>query len=55
MQLPPWLQWVEVRRLQIGEARIDLRYQRVGDHTAVDVSAMSGDVRVALVRSWDPD
>jgi len=54
-ELPPWLQWVEVRRLQVGDAEIDLRYQRVGDHTAVDVSAMRGDVRVALVGAWDPD
>lgn len=53
--LPPFLHWVEVRRLRVGDAEIDLRYQRVGDHTAVDVSAMRGDVRVALVSAWEPD
>ncbi|MBX7196599.1 MAG: amylo-alpha-1,6-glucosidase [Sandaracinaceae bacterium] len=53
--LPPFLRWVEVKHLQVGDAQIDLRYQRVGDHTAVDVSAMRGDVRVALVSGWDPD
>jgi glycogen debranching enzyme len=53
--LPPWLKWVEVRRLPVGAAQIDLRYERIGDHTAVDVSSMRGDVRVALVSSWDPD
>lgn len=53
--LPPWLQWVEVKRLAVGDAEVDLRYQRVGDHTSVDVSAMRGDVRVAFVNRWDPD
>lgn len=53
--LPAWLQWVDVRGLSVGTGRIDLRYERVGDHTAVDVRAMHGDVRVALVGAWDPD
>jgi len=53
--LPPWLKWVEVRRLPVGSAQIDLRYERIADHTAVDVSAMRGDVRVALVSGWEPD
>jgi glycogen debranching enzyme len=54
-RLPPWLKWVEVRRLPVGGAQIDLRYERIGDHTAVDVLAMRGNVRVALLAEWDPD
>jgi glycogen debranching enzyme len=53
--LPRWLQWVELRRLSVGRGEVDLRYQRVGDHTAVDVAAMRGDVRVTFVDTWDPE
>lgn len=52
-RLPAWLHWVEVRRLAVGSGEVDLRYERHGDHTAVDVAAMRGDVRVTLVRHWD--
>lgn len=51
--LPPWLQWVHVKRLAVGEGEVDLRYERIGDHTAVDVAAMRGDVRVTFVKNWD--
>ncbi len=54
-QLPLWLSWVEVQRLPVGSAEVDLRYERIGDHTAVDVRGMRGDVRVALVSRWDPE
>lgn len=50
--LPAWLGWLTLRRLRVGDAEVDLRYQRIGDHTAVDVEAMRGDVRVTLVGSW---
>jgi len=51
--LPRWLDWVDIRRLGVGSGEVDLRYQRVGDHTAVDVAAMRGEVRVTFVDSWD--
>jgi glycogen debranching enzyme len=53
--LPKWLDWVEVRRLPIGRGEVDLRYQRVGDHTAVDVAAMRGNVKVTFVDSLEHD
>jgi glycogen debranching enzyme len=53
--LPPWLSWVKVERLPVGDAEVDLRYERIGDHTAVDVAAMRGDVRVTFAGSWDDD
>jgi glycogen debranching enzyme len=51
--LPPWLQWVEVRQLRLGPSQVDLRYERQGEHTAVDVASMQGDVRVTFVPKWD--
>ncbi|MDI1448836.1 glycogen debranching N-terminal domain-containing protein [Polyangium sp. 6x1] len=53
--LPRWLHWVEVKRLPVGRGEVDLRYQRVEEHTAVDVAAMRGDVRVTFVDTWEED
>ncbi len=50
--LPTWLRWVEVHRVAVGAGEVDLRYERVGDCTAVDVMAMRGDVRVAFADRW---
>ena len=52
--LPRWLDWVEIHRLTVGRGEVDLRYQRVGDHTAVDVAAMRGALRVTFVDNWEP-
>jgi glycogen debranching enzyme len=52
-RLPPWLRTVEVSRVPVGGAEVDLVFQRTGEHTAVDVTAMRGDVRVALVDRWE--
>jgi glycogen debranching enzyme len=51
--LPPWLQWVEIHHLTVGQATVDLRFERIGNHTAVDVAAMHGDVLVKLVAEWE--
>lgn len=51
-QLPPWLQWVQLERLAVGAGEVDLRYERVGERTVVDVMAMRGDVRVTLTERW---
>ncbi|TKD00403.1 glycogen debranching N-terminal domain-containing protein [Polyangium fumosum] len=53
--LPRWLHWVEIKRLPVGRGEVDLRYQRVEEHTAVDVAAMRGDVRVTFVDTWEED
>ncbi|MRG97042.1 glycogen debranching N-terminal domain-containing protein [Polyangium spumosum] len=53
--LPRWLHWVEVKRLSVGRGEVDLRYQRVEEHTAVDVAAMRGDVKVTFVDTWEED
>lgn len=50
--LPPWLSWVEIDRLRIGDAEVDVRFERIGERTAVDVAAMRGDVRVTLADRW---
>ncbi len=52
--LPPWLDWVEVDRIAVGAGEVDVRYERIGARTAVDVVAMRGDVRVTFVSRW-PD
>lgn len=53
--LPRWLDWVEIHRITVGRGEVDLRYQRVGEHTAVDVAAMRGKLRVTFVDSWEAD
>lgn len=50
--LPPWLEWVNVERIRVGGAEVDLRYQRVADRTVVDVLAMRGGVRVTFSERW---
>lgn len=50
--LPPWLSWVELEGLSVGDAEVDLRCERVGERTVVDVMAMRGDVRVTFSERW---
>ncbi len=50
--LPSWLRWVTVQRVRVGAGEVDLRYERLGDRTAVDVMAMRGDVRVTFADRW---
>jgi glycogen debranching enzyme len=51
-RLPKWLTWVDVHRVPVGSGEVDLRYEQHGDHTAVDVVAMRGNVRVAFTSQW---
>lgn len=51
-RLPPWLEWVRVENIRVGDDEADLLYQRVGDRTVVDVLAMRGGVRVAFSERW---
>jgi hypothetical protein len=46
--LPRWLDWVRVRRLSIGGAQLDLRFERSGDSTLVAVTRRRGDVLVSV-------
>lgn len=52
-KLPHWLKWIRVSRIVVGNAQVDLYYQRIDEHTAVDVTAMRGDVRVTFVDKWE--
>ncbi|MBV9581972.1 MAG: amylo-alpha-1,6-glucosidase [Chloroflexi bacterium] len=46
--LPEWLNWVHVRGLRVGEAEVDLRYERRGELTVVAVSRKHGDLLVSV-------
>jgi glycogen debranching enzyme len=51
-RLPPAIDRVHVTGIPVGKGSVDLRYERVGDHTAVDVARIEGDVRVAYADRW---
>ncbi|MEO6796683.1 MAG: glycogen debranching N-terminal domain-containing protein [Candidatus Dormibacter sp.] len=46
--LPPWLGSVVLRGLKVGDARLDLRFQRDGDDTLVALLDRKGDVSVRI-------
>jgi glycogen debranching enzyme len=47
--LPDFVQFLEVRRLRVGSASLDLRFERTGTgNVAVDVLKVSGDLDVAM-------
>jgi glycogen debranching enzyme len=46
--LPQWTSWLEVRRLNVGNASIDLRFERVGQHMKVDVLKVDGQLEVLV-------
>jgi glycogen debranching enzyme len=46
--LPDWLHWVVVRDLQVGVARVDLRFERAGACTLVAVLRKEGDLTVSV-------
>lgn len=47
--LPPWLRWICIEGIRVGEAEVDLRWERVHDRAAVDVTGLRGDVRVTFL------
>jgi len=47
-QLPPWLDSVMVRQLRVGQAEVDLRYERSEDETLVAVTSKHGDIEVSV-------
>jgi glycogen debranching enzyme len=47
-RLPDWLEWVALRGLRIGEAEVDLRYERSAHQTLVAVTRKRGDLEVSV-------
>jgi glycogen debranching enzyme len=54
-ELPEWLRTLTVQRVVVGNSRVDLRYQRQGQHTFTEILRVDGDVRVVFVQEWPPD
>jgi glycogen debranching enzyme len=52
-ELPSWLPDLALRGLQVGQARVDLRFWREGDRTRWDASLLEGDVEV-WEEPWGP-
>jgi hypothetical protein len=48
--LSDWLEWVMVRNLRVGEAEVDLRYERSGHATLVAVGPKEGEITVMTER-----
>ncbi|HEY7061090.1 MAG TPA: glycogen debranching N-terminal domain-containing protein [Chloroflexota bacterium] len=46
--LPDWLHWVAVHNLRVGDARVDLRYERSDAKTLVAVTDKRGDLTVTV-------
>jgi glycogen debranching enzyme len=46
--LPEWLHWVTIQGLRVGDAEVDLRYERTATQTLVAVADKRGDVAVTV-------
>jgi hypothetical protein len=46
--LPKYVDQVEIRGVRVGQARADLLFSRSGDHVAVKVQRVEGEVEVTL-------
>jgi hypothetical protein len=44
--LPRWLERVEVTGLRIGGSRVDLEFERAGDHVTLADARVEGDLEV---------
>ena len=51
--LPHWLQRIDVTGLEVGNARIDLRFERAGDQVTLADAHIDGDVEVVLEIAGD--
>ena len=51
--LPRWLERVDVTGLEIGNARVDLRFERAGDQVTLADARIDGDVEVVLEIAGD--
>jgi glycogen debranching enzyme len=52
-ELPAWLPDLALKGLQVGSARLDLRFWREGDRTRWDASVQEGEVEVTQ-EPWGP-
>jgi glycogen debranching enzyme len=52
-QLPPWVPEITLRGLAVGQARLDLRFWREGDHTRWEASGQTGELAVHE-KPWQP-
>lgn len=46
--LPPWLNWVELRNLQVGDSTISLVFRREGEMTGFSLLSKEGSARVIM-------
>ena len=46
--LPDWLEWVTLRHLRVGEAELDLHYQRSEQRTLVAATRKHGDLLLSV-------
>jgi glycogen debranching enzyme len=51
--LPRWLECVDVTGLKLGDARIDLRFERAGEHVTLSDARIEGDAEVVLEIAGD--
>jgi len=49
-QLPPWLPWLEIRNLRIGDARVDLNVLRGKYGGSIEIARKEGDVDIVETR-----
>ena len=48
-RLPPFIDWVRVQRLQVGDANVDLLMQRYAHNVGVEALRKEGTLEVAVV------
>lgn len=48
-RLPPFIDWVRVRRLRVGDANVDLLMQRYANNVGVEATRKEGTLEVAVV------
>src|SRR6185437_3544708 len=46
--LPDWLDWVKLRKVRIGDAEVELRFERSGAETLAAVTRRHGDIEVSV-------
>ena len=51
--LPRWLERVEVTGLEIGDSKVDLQFERAGEHVTLADARIEGDVEVVLEIAGD--
>jgi glycogen debranching enzyme len=47
-QLPPFIDWVRIRRLELGDASVDLVLNRYRNNVGVDILRREGDIAITV-------